>query len=283
MVPPGVPPELPPPLPVDATEAPRRPIRPWRWVVHLLLIGGYPVLIGLLGLAAGHGAPPALASSPPGLILATVIELVFFSMVFGGAWLASRASPDALLLRWRNGFWPVPWGVGYSLLLRFAIVIVAMAVAGFILLTRLMTLEQLQAFANGNNPDIGSLIDIDALRRNPVYFWLMVTYVSFIFAGLREELWRAAFLAGVRALWPERFRTRRAQIAAVALAAVVFGIGHAPQGAVGATAAGLLGFGLGIIMVVHRSIWPAVIAHGCFDATTFALIPWIAEKIPGLH
>jgi hypothetical protein len=28
-------------------------------------------------------------------------------------------------------------------------------------------------------------------------------------------------------------------------------------------------------MVFHRSIWPAVIAHGAFNATSMALIPWV--------
>jgi len=36
-------------------------------------------------------------------------------------------------------------------------------------------------------------------------------------------------------------------------------------------------------MVFHRSIWPAVIAHGAFDATTFALLPWLLEKLQSLR
>ncbi len=47
--------------------------------------------------------------------------------------------------------------------------------------------------------------------------------------------------------------------------------------AVGLT--GLLGLGLGLIMVLHRSIWPALIAHGYFNATSFALIPWAMRQI----
>ena len=42
--------------------------------------------------------------------------------------------------------------------------------------------------------------------------------------------------------------------------------------------ASVLGLLLGIIMVVHKSIWPAVIAHGMFDATTFALIPIVLQQ-----
>lgn len=45
----------------------------------------------------------------------------------------------------------------------------------------------------------------------------------------------------------------------------------------------VLGFLLGMIMVLHQSIWPAVIAHGFFDATSMALLPWAMEKIQQLQ
>jgi membrane protease YdiL (CAAX protease family) len=118
------------------------------------------------------------------------------------------------------------------------------------------------------------------VRNDPVYFLLLLTMISFVVAGLREELWRSAFLAGLRAITPRHFTSIRGQIAAVAIVAVVFGVGHLAMGPVAAFMAGLLGFGLGIIMVLHRSIWPAVIAHGFFDATTFLLLRWIqTEKL----
>jgi membrane protease YdiL (CAAX protease family) len=107
--------------------------------------------------------------------------------------------------------------------------------------------------------------------------------VSFVVAGLREELWRSGVLAALRALWPTWFGSKPGEIAAVGIAAAIFGIGHAAQGAVAMAAAGLLGFGLGAIMVLHRSIWPAVIAHGFFDAATLAALPWLFEKLPQLR
>jgi len=67
------------------------------------------------------------------------------------------------------------------------------------------------------------------------------------------------------------------------VAAVIFGLGHLPQGVLAVAMTGLLGFGLGVIMVLHRSIWPAVIAHGMFDATSLALIPWALEKLQELQ
>jgi membrane protease YdiL (CAAX protease family) len=271
-----------PPLP-DSSPPDTRPIARWRWWVHLLLITSYVVLIGAMGFIREKDAAPALSSSTRGLLWTTGLGLLVFGLVFGGAWLASRASRDDLLLRWRRGFWPVPWGIGYSLALRFAVGSVAIGVAVALMTLQVVSPDKLQEVLQTRAPDVSAVVNISSLRDNPAYFWLMVTFVSFIVAGLREELWRSAFLAGLRGIWPRRFASRKAQIGAAALAAVIFGFGHAAQGPIAATAAGLLGLGLGAIMVWHRSIWPAVIAHGCFDATSFALLPWAAEKMREWH
>ena len=130
-----------------------------------------------------------------------------------------------------------------------------------------------------NRPEVESLVDVGVMRTDPLYYWLTITLVSFVVAGLREELWRAGFLAALRALWPGVFACRRGQMGAVVIIAVVFGAAHLGQGALAAGMAGLLGVMLGGIMVFHQSVWPAVIAHGMFDATSMALLPWALEKI----
>ena len=134
-----------------------------------------------------------------------------------------------------------------------------------------------------HRPNPEAIVDVSAMRGNPVYFWLVLTVVSFVLAGLREELWRSAFLAGLRALWPQHFGSRAGQIVAVAVAAAFFGFAHLGMGLIAVLIAGLLGFGLGLIMVFHRSIWPAVIAHGMFDATSLALLPWIVDKLHAIQ
>jgi membrane protease YdiL (CAAX protease family) len=106
-----------------------------------------------------------------------------------------------------------------------------------------------------------------------------VTLVSFVVAGLREEIWRAGTLAAMRALWPRAFASRGGQYLAVTLIAVLFGAMHLGMGIIAAFMAGVLGFLLGVIMILHRSVWPAVIAHGLFDATTLAILPWSLEKL----
>jgi membrane protease YdiL (CAAX protease family) len=208
-----------------------------------------------------------------GLLFVSFLELGVFGVLFAGAWLASRANRDELLLRWRGRWWLVPLAIGYSVALRLGLLVLAVIVTVVLVLTNVVSLDHLQHVAKANRPDVEALVDVSALRHNPAYLWLTLTLVSFVVAGFREELWRSGFLAGLRRLWPGAFGSIKGQLVAVSLAAVIFGLGHLTQGALASVMAGLLGLGLGVIMVLHRSIWPAVIAHGMFDATTFALLP----------
>jgi membrane protease YdiL (CAAX protease family) len=242
-----------------------------------LLIAAYPLLIGLAGLGGGETPGPALSSGSKGLLIVCAVELGIFSLVFSLAWLASRASRNDLLWRWR-GFWTVPLGIGYSVAIRLVLGMIAAAVAVVFLSTGVVSQEGLQEFSLANRPQVEAIVDVQAMRHDPLYFWLTLTLVSLVVAGLREEVWRGALLAGLRVLWPRSFGTFRGQIGAAAMAGVIFGLGHLPQGVLAVFMTGLLGFGLGVIMVLHRSIWPAVIAHGMFDATSLALLPWAMES-----
>jgi membrane protease YdiL (CAAX protease family) len=209
-----------------------------------------------------------------------LVNTAIFALILGVAFISSRASKDDLLLRWRTGLWTVPLGIGYSVALRIFIAFVLFGIILFVAASHLATLQGIKDFISLNRPNLERLVDISALRNNPLYYWLTLTFVSFVLAGLREELWRSAFIAGLRGVWPRTFGSRRGEINAVALAAVLFGIAHlSSQGVLGACNAALLGLGLGLIMIFHRSIWPAVIAHGVFDATSMALLPWVWQKL----
>lgn len=243
-----------------------------------MIIGAYP----LLGVALHSGRiarGPALSGNVRGLLFVCGLELILFSLVFGLGWLASRASREELLFRWRPGWWVVPLGIVYSVALRFALLVVVMVVAAILLTTHAATPETLQGFVSTNRPNLEAIVSISALRSNPTYYWLAVTLASFVVAGLREEVWRAGTLAALRALWPGTFASRAGQHLAVALIAVLFGAMHLPMGLIAAVGAGLIGWLLGVTMILHKSIWPAVIAHGLFDATTMAILPWAIGRL----
>jgi membrane protease YdiL (CAAX protease family) len=234
--------------------------------------------LGLLS-AGSDARGPALPANFRGLLIATSLGLVSFLAVFAIGWLASRASRDQLLLHWRPGWLVLPLGIGYSVAIRFVAGLGLGLVFAALVITRIIPPDEVQKFASENRPQIETLVDLEALTKDPVYFWFTITVVSFVVAGLREELWRSAFLAGMGALWPGAFGSKSGQVLAAAVGAVVFGLGHLPMGILAVIMTGVLGFCLGLIMIFHRSIWPAVMAHGFFDATTFAILPWVKDLL----
>lgn len=277
---PSEPPESPPPIPTTTVrETPR-----WRWLIHLFVIGSYPAL-GLFFRATNGPIPrgPALSGNVPGLLVVSAVEIIVFSIFFAVACLISRASREELYLRWRPGGWVLPLGIGYSIALRIGLIVIAVAVMAVVAATQTVTPEKVQEYVNANRPDIEALVSVPAMRSNPVYYWLTITLVSFVVAGVREEMWRAGTLAAMRALWPRAFGSTLGQCLAIALIAVAFGAMHLRMGVLAAVGAGVLGLMLGMIIILHKSIWPAVIAHGVFDATTLALLPWWIEKARQLH
>lgn len=236
-------------------------------------------MLGLF-IRAGSGhfpRGPALSGNVRGLLWISGWELLFFAIVFAFACLISRASPDQLMLRWRPGRWVIPLGLAYSVALRLGIVVVAAMVMIVLTASQVVTAETARDYITANRPDVDVLVSVPAMRHNPAYYWLTLTLISFVVAGLREELWRAGTLAAMRAIWPRAFGSVAGQCGAVIIIAVAFGALHLNMGVLAAAAAGVLGVLLGLIMVFHKSIWPAVIAHGAFDATTMALLPWWLE------
>lgn len=241
---------------------------PLGWIIHAALLGAYPLAVGLVGSRArGEAAGPMLPTDPAALLLTAGLEVLLFGAVFALAWFASRCSKDQLLLRWRGGAAPLWQGLVYSLALRAAV----MGVLLLGMLSAWLITGDAQALAAALQPDTAQLVDAGALGE-PLYLALNLTVVSFIVAGLREELWRAGLLAAGFALFPAAATNRAGRGLFVLVIALLFGLGHLVQGWGGVLLTTLLGVGLGWIMLHHRSIWPAVLAHGFFNATSFLLL-----------
>jgi membrane protease YdiL (CAAX protease family) len=243
----------------------------WGWWIHLLVLGAYPLVIGLAGLMDDPERARILPSTSAGLMLVAGLELGLFGVVFLVAWLGSRAGWEQLYLEWRGGAGPVVRGLGYSILLRLVIGLIVVAVLGVAMGLFGLDREVLEMA----RPQIEAVVDAEVLREDPVYFALTLSLISFVVAGFREELWRAGMLAGFVALFPRQFGGTKGGLLAAGISAVIFGVGHTAQGwgAVGMIT--LLGFGLGAIIVYHRSIWDAVMAHGFFNAGTFVLLYFV--------
>jgi membrane protease YdiL (CAAX protease family) len=270
---------VPPPLPPEFAVPPvlRDPRARWRWAVHLALLTAYVLALGIAGAmiqsGAGKSKGPAMPADLASLAILCAVEVGGFAAVFGAAWFFSRATRDELLLRWRGSLQPIAWGIVYSVLLR---VVIAMVMTAVILP---IYFKKGEAAIEEFRPKTEATVNMKAMK-DPLYVAFTVTVVSFVMAGFREELWRAGMLAGLAGIAPSVFRSRKGQYLAVAIAALIFGLGHLPQGWGGVAVTAALGFGLGWIMVRHQSAWEAILAHGFFDATTFAALYVVLTYFP---
>jgi membrane protease YdiL (CAAX protease family) len=267
-----IPEALPPILEPPQMQEPSAKVARWRWGVHMALLTAFPVWIGLYGLRHLHRGGAALPTSTSGLVSVAVSSLIEFALLFGIACLFSRARPDQLLLRWRGRFAPIAWGFLASIALRILVAIAGIIVVLFLMAAGVITRESFTG-----RQGIAAAVDMDAISNNPVYLAVMLTFVSFVVAGLREELWRAGMLAGLTALFPAGMGRRWGQCLGVSAVAIVFGFAHFYMGWFGFLSATFIGFWLGALMVWRQSIWEATLAHGFFDAATFALLPLLSH------
>jgi membrane protease YdiL (CAAX protease family) len=276
-----------PPLNVVHELPPVRPeVARWRWWVHLLWLSSYPLAVGLVSSLLREGdAAPALSGSVAGLLMTVLQTYIFFGFFFGLSWLASRANTHHLMLEWRNGrkTWllGLGYGVGLQIMLRIILIVIIMAAVfgALVLQSGLITMQSVQdaavQFAQRYRPETEKLVDGSALVSNPVFLILTMTLVSFAMAGFTEELWRAGVLAGFRALFPRAFASRLGQALFVVVVAAIFGAGHAMQGIGAVVLTGIIGIMLGAIMLFHRSMWIAALAHGFFDAFSFLTLYFV--------
>jgi membrane protease YdiL (CAAX protease family) len=254
---------------------PVQPVSRVRWWIHLILIGGYFVPSILFSRPRTH---PVLSQTSAGLLMVCGTQIAFFGAIFALGWWSSRATSEQMLLRWRPGWWVIPLGLAYSIAIRLAIFFL-LVVLSVILLATVFDQNSLREFWRAGQPNIRAVVSVSAARSDRVYAWLLITVVSYVVAGLREELWRAGTLAAIRALWPRTFGSPSGQMMGIVLIAIAFGAGHLQMGLTAAVMAAILGIFLGATLVIHRSVWPAVIAHGSFDAFSFALIAWLPGNL----
>jgi membrane protease YdiL (CAAX protease family) len=205
----------------------------------------------------------------------TVIALLIFGVPFAIGVFLTKPSQDDLFLRLpKNWLLTCTLGAVWSVVLRLAILVPAALVAAVVML--LNPQDGLNQFA-ANRPKIENLLDPTALA-NPVYALVCMTWLSFVVAGLREELWRAAVIRGICALGSGFLSERKLEWFAVVISSLLFGLAHLTQGWLGVFLTGLLGLGLGMIQILRRSLPEAVLAHGFFDASTFFLIFLLQQK-----
>jgi membrane protease YdiL (CAAX protease family) len=163
--------------------------------------------------------------------------------------------------------------------LRFALFVIVLVVIACIVATQGM--EPAREFVQQATPQPGRLLPIHSMVENPLYLFVCLTFLSFVVAGLREEVWRSGMLVGLTRVLPARLPDRWKKALALVISSAIFGIGHITQGWGAVALAGAIGLGLGLVILYYESIWESVFAHGFFDATSFAAIYAILKFFPG--
>lgn len=267
------------PLPSAGPELLAIPL--WRRAVTFVFLGGYPLLLSVIssvldeaGLKAAKGTtllPKDLAE----LWFSAAENLIVFGVWFTAAAWLGRFNLKQLHADRRPKPSVVLWGLGWSIGLRLALAALLFLAIGIFLITH--GIKDLDAdFVQKLRPKVENLVSPESLR-SPWYLFTNLTLISFVLAGLREELWRAGMIAAGLNLLPVGWKGTKGQMSMVVVSSIVFGLAHLPQGWGGVVMTGVLGLGLGSILVFHRSLWIAVLTHGFFDASTFFVL-WLLDR-----
>ena len=274
-----------PPIPEPTgapLEQPQKPTVPlWRWWVFLFIIGSSPLLAALSSASRGPNEQIQLPKTIPLLLLFCAVQMVAFGVVWALAWIWTRPNRDDLLLRWKDGWKMVALGALYSVGMRLGLLVVVIALAT-VILTFLAILgykpeAMIEAYKN-SQPDMSKIFGSVFSQGDPLYRFLMITLISFVVAGLREELWRSATMLGLQRVAPAHWSPATKNVLALGASSLLFGMGHWYQGVAGVVLTSVLGVALGGIMLYHRSVWPAIIAHGCFDVASFVMMSLVGKN-----
>ena len=122
---------------------------------------------------------------------------------------------------------------------------------------------------------------VEQLPKNVWLFLLDVTVLTWVFIAFGEELvFRGMILSRLEVVFAVKGRSG---IALVSMAqGVLFGAGHASQGATGMVMTGVVGTALAIYFLTRgqRTLIPLVLSHGIIDTTVLSA-SWLSRTFAG--
>ncbi len=214
-------------------------ISPARTIIEILTVVGLLFFIAEVGRANDYQLAGAV-----GILLSAIVV---------GEFLRIRGSS------WREFGLIKPESLWKTLLVA---IIAYVAVMGTITVAASFVLNVL-----GERPDVSRFNNIQS-NLPLLLLWLLL---SWIIGGFGEELIFRGFL--MNRLAQVFGGTRVAWAAALVLQAVIFGLGHSYQGAIGIIVTGVTGLAMGAIyLIVKRRLWIPIIRHGINDSVGFILL-----------
>jgi membrane protease YdiL (CAAX protease family) len=217
------------------------------------------------------GQHPAVIVLSLVLVLLPVPLAMFLAQWTGSDPVALAGTPISLLLAWaalraRGDRWA---DVGLARGPAHVRVLVVALVATALLLPLTHVLLALLATA-GSRPDLSKF---DILRGNVAYL-VVILLIVWTSAAFGEELLCRGFLMhSLYGLLRRRTAAGPAWAVALLLTTVLFGAGHAYQGAAGMIGTGVVGLGCGLaFFAARRNLWAAILVHGLYDTVGFVVL-----------
>lgn len=119
--------------------------------------------------------------------------------------------------------------------------------------------------------------------------WASIVPLAMVVGFYEEVLFRGFLLTRIGVLFDvdpiegAPMAQRGRVVLAVGVTALVFGAGHAYQGGLGVAQTTIAGLGLGALVALRRSLWPAIVAHTLIDVVGLLvarlLLP-LADQLP---
>lgn len=235
--------------------------------IVIVVLGVYVTIAILDRLGIGMGGPRFPGSL--GLVLHVVlVALISVSL----ALLTLREDRVAALGLGRRpisriAFWVLLGGMG-TFLVNALVVLVYVTIRGG------LSSEMHEAKAKA--------AAFSTLSQTPLYVMLPIA----VLAGLYEEIVFRGFLLGRLRILVATKKAWLGDALAIAISSIVFGLGHAYQGALGVMQTMFAGMCLAILAVLSKSLWPSIITHAGIDVTSLVILhvigPYMDKAIKSL-
>ena len=225
---------------IESPEKVRRPPR-WRYLIDIIVL----VAVTFLFDAVVGALIPAPIDWKKGFVFDAIGKMLLVGVAWGLIRLRGETLADIGLKR--PASWMRTFMIGIGLAAIIFIAIYLSEKAGF-------------------RRDLSKFKDVQGNLELAIFGVLY----AFIGAGFYEEfMFRGFLMEGLAMLFGAG---RGAWIAACVVQGALFGLVHAYQNPLGMAITGTLGILLGILVLASgRNLWPAIIAHGLFDASRFVL------------
>ena len=235
--------------------------------ILIVTAGVYAAVFGLAH--AGIGAGGTTLSPTPGMV---VHVLVLAGSSLGLAWIALVKEPsriEALGL----GLGPVRGRVPLVIMFGLAGGVATYGVNAIVSLGYILStggIEKHLDLAKQNQEAFAAFAAIP--------LWVMVP-LAFVAGAYEDIVFRGFLLGRLRILFATPQSRFTGDALSVVVSSLIFGLGHTYQGWFGVMKTTVAGVCLAILVLLTRSVWPAIIAHAGIDTASLIALHFLSPFV----